>query len=67
LQAASLPPASGSWPVPESLHDPVDQQAILLQRGADSEGARAFFEFLRSDAGRAIIQRHGYGLPGVED
>lgn len=67
LQAASLPPASCSWPVPESLHDPVDQQAILLQRGADSEGARAFFEFLRSDAGRAIIQRHGYGLPGVED
>ena len=67
LQAPSLPPASCSWPVPESLHDPIDQQAILLQRGADSAGAKAFFEFLRSDAGQAIILRHGYSLPGVED
>jgi molybdate transport system substrate-binding protein len=67
LQAPSLPPASCSWPVPESMHDPIDQQAILLRRGAASEGANAFFEFLRSDAGRAIILRHGYGLPGVED
>ena len=67
LQAPSLPPASCNWPVPESMHDPIDQQAILLQRGASSVGARAFLGFLRSDAGRAIILRHGYGLPGVED
>jgi molybdate transport system substrate-binding protein len=63
LQAPSLPPASCSWPVPESMHDPIDQQAILLQRGAASHGAQAFLGFLRSDAGRAIIRRHGYGLP----
>jgi len=37
-----------------------------LRRGAASEGAQAFFEFLRSDAGRAIILRHGYSLPEVE-
>ena len=49
------------------MHDPIDQQAILLQRGAASEGARAFFGFLHSDAGRDIILRHGYGLPGEED
>ena len=67
LRAPSLPPASCSWPVPDSMHDPIDQQAILLQRGAASDGARAFLGFLRSDAGRAIILRHGYGLPGVED
>jgi len=65
LQAPSLPPASCSWPLPDSLHDPVDQQAILLRRGAASEGARAFIEFLRNDAGRAIILRHGYRLPEV--
>ena len=65
LQVPSLPPASCSWPLPDSLHDPVDQQAILLRRGAASEGAMAFIEFLRSDAGRAIILRHGYRLPEV--
>ena len=67
LQAPSLPPASCNWPVPESMHDPIDQQAILLQRGAASHGAQAFLSFLRSDAGRAIILRHGYGLPVAGD
>ena len=63
LRAPSLPPASCSWPVPEAMHAPIDQQAILLRRGAASDGAAAFLEFLRSDAGRAIILRHGYSLP----
>jgi len=67
LQAPSLPQATCSWPVPDSMHDPIDQQAILLRRGAASAGAKAFLAFLRSDAGRAIILRDGYGLPGVDD
>jgi len=66
LQVPSLPPASCSWPVPDSMHDPIDQQAILLRRGAASAGANAFVEFLRGDTGRAIILRNGYSLPGVE-
>ncbi len=67
LQAPSLPPASCSWPVPETMHATIDQQAILLQRGANAEGAKLFLEFLRGDAGRAIILRHGYGLPEVRE
>lgn len=67
LQAPSLPDASCSWPVPDSMHAPIDQQAILLQRGAESEGAKAFLAFLRGDAGRAIIRRHGYSLPEVRE
>ena len=63
LRAPSLPPASCSWPVPEAMHASIDQQAILLRRAAASEGAMAFIGFLRSDAGRAIILRHGYSLP----
>jgi hypothetical protein len=38
-----------------------------LQRGADAEGARSFLRFLRGDAGRAIILRHGYRLPEVTE
>jgi molybdate transport system substrate-binding protein len=67
LRAASLPPASCSWPVPETMHAPIDQQAILLRRGAASESASAFIDFLRADAGRAIILRHGYSLPGEKE
>ena len=67
LRAPSLPPASCSWPVPETMHAAIEQQAILLQRGAGTQGAEAFLRFLRGEAGRAIILRHGYGLPEVTD
>lgn len=67
LQAPSLPQASCSWPVPEHMHVPIAQQAILLRRAADADGARAFVDFLRGDAGRAIILRHGYRLPEVKE
>lgn len=48
------------WVVPRGLHAPLKQDAALLKRGADSAAARAFLEFLRSDAARAIIRAHGY-------
>jgi molybdate transport system substrate-binding protein len=67
LRTPSLPPASCSWPVPETMHAAIEQQAILLQRGAGTQGAEAFLRFLRGEAGRAIILRHGYGLPEVTD
>jgi molybdate transport system substrate-binding protein len=67
LRTPSLPPASCSWPVPETMHDTIEQQAILLQRAANDEGARSFLQFLRGAGGRAIILRDGYGLPEVTE
>jgi molybdate transport system substrate-binding protein len=67
LLAPSLPEASCTWPVPPSLHAPIEQQAILLQHGAKASGARRFLQFLRSDAGRVIIERHGYRLPELSE
>ena len=67
LQAPSLPQATCSWPVPATMHPEIDQQAILLLRGADSEGAKSFLTFLRGDAAHAIILRHGYRLPEVKE
>jgi molybdate transport system substrate-binding protein len=49
------------------MHAPIEQQAILLRRGSEGEGAMSFLRFLRGEAGRAIILRHGYGLPEVTD
>jgi molybdate transport system substrate-binding protein len=55
---------SGSlWQVPANLHDPIQQQAILLSRARGNATARAFVVFLRSDAGRRIIRDSGYRLP----
>ena len=48
------------WLVPESMHAPIRQQAVLL---VDDPIARAFLEFLQSPAAREVIRDHGYGLP----
>ena len=61
-----LPAPTCNWQVPEELHQPIEQQAILLnpRRGvANNPAAREFLDFLQSPAGIAIIERHGYTLP----
>jgi molybdate transport system substrate-binding protein len=51
-------PAGSYWLVPESLHAPIEQHALLLR---DSPAARAFLEFVKSDDAREIIRGFGYG------
>jgi molybdate transport system substrate-binding protein len=51
------------WTVPDTLHAPIEQQAVLLAEGRDNPAATAFIAFLKSATGRAIIARYGYGLP----
>jgi molybdate transport system substrate-binding protein len=46
--------------VPEGMHAPIRQDAILLKRGDGNAGAAAFLEFLKSPQAAAIMQRHGY-------
>lgn len=47
------------WIVPQSLHAPLRQQAVLLRTGDAQRGAR-LLEFLRSAAARALIASYGY-------
>lgn len=56
-------PSAGGvyWTVPQELHDPVQQQAVILNKGRDSEAAAAFTEFLRSDQVRRLLKdKYGY-------
>ena len=46
------------WLVPESLHRPVEQEAVLLR---DVPAARALLEFVKSAEAREIIRSYGYG------
>jgi len=62
----NLPAASCSWVVAPTLHDAIEQQAILLNRATHNTGAREFLQFLRSESGRAIIARNGYLLAAQE-
>jgi molybdate transport system substrate-binding protein len=48
--------------VPEKLHSPIRQDAVLLKKGADNEASKAFLAFLKGPEARAVIERFGYGI-----
>ncbi len=50
------------WLVPESLHAPIVQDAVLLKPGAGDPAAKAFMAFLKTPAAREIIKRYGYDV-----
>ncbi|KPB71440.1 molybdate ABC transporter substrate-binding protein [Pseudomonas cannabina] len=54
---------SGSaWIVPDSLHDPIKQDAVILTKGKDSVAAKALVEYLKGPKAAAIIKSFGYQL-----
>ncbi len=46
--------------VPQEFHEPIRQDIILLQRGADNTAAIALLEFLSAPESRTVISRFGY-------
>jgi molybdate transport system substrate-binding protein len=50
------------WTVPDKLHSPILQDAVLLKKGADNKAAKAFLAFLKGPEARAVIERYGYAL-----
>lgn len=50
------------WLVPEALHRPLRQEAVVLSRGAGKPATLALIAYLRSDAARAVIRAFGYSL-----
>jgi len=54
---------SGSrWDVPDTLHEPLRQQAVLLTHGQNNEAAKAFLDYVKGPEAQIIIKRFGYGL-----
>jgi molybdate transport system substrate-binding protein len=49
-----------SWLVPELLHQPIIQTAVLLTRGQHNQAARAFMQYLQLPEAQGIITSHGY-------
>jgi len=59
--AASQP--GSQWLVPQSLHPPLKQDAILVTRAQNNPAARALLDYLKTPAAREVIQALGYDLP----
>jgi len=48
------------WLVPQELHDPILQSAVVLRRAEKNTAALAFFDFLLSPAASELIAEFGY-------
>ncbi|MDP2823930.1 MAG: molybdate ABC transporter substrate-binding protein [Sulfuritalea sp.] len=54
--------AGSAWIVPATLHQPIKQGAVLLDRGRGKPAAEAWLSFLKSDKAKAIIRSFGYEI-----
>lgn len=52
------------WIVPESLHPPIAQAAVLLKPGVGNPAARAFLTFLKGQEADRMKRHHGYHSGG---
>ncbi len=49
-----------AWVVPEQLHQPIKQDAVLLHKGKNSQATLALLQFVQSQKARTILQSYGY-------
>ena len=62
LAQIALNDTGSRWEIPQEYYNPIRQDAMLLKRGANNVAAKAFIEYLQSEAAKTVIQRFGYGL-----
>jgi molybdate transport system substrate-binding protein len=51
------------WIPPQSLYDPIEQQAVLLANGQNKPAALDFMAFLKSKEAISQIEAAGYSVP----
>jgi molybdate transport system substrate-binding protein len=47
--------------IPDSDHPPLRQRMVLLKHAG--QAVERFYEYLQTDAARAVLRKHGYGVP----
>jgi molybdate transport system substrate-binding protein len=51
-----------AWVVPQSMHTPLKQDAVLLNVGKDNAAAHALLKYLQGEKAKTIIRQYGYAL-----
>ncbi len=62
--APAVRPTGRYWTVPAYLHRPIRQAAGVTARSRNQQLARALLEFVNGPAGRPVMRRYGFTLPG---
>ncbi|MCT8165533.1 MULTISPECIES: molybdate ABC transporter substrate-binding protein [unclassified Pseudomonas] len=51
-----------AWIVPAQMHEPIRQDAVILDKGKDSAAAKALVEYLKGPKAAAVIKSFGYEI-----
>lgn len=51
-----------AWIVPAAMHDPIKQDAVILNKGKDNPAAQALVDYLKGPKAAAVIKSYGYQL-----
>ncbi|TAN46544.1 MAG: molybdate ABC transporter substrate-binding protein, partial [Methylococcaceae bacterium] len=53
----------GYWPIPDSLHQPLEQGFIITKRAENNALAARFADYMNSKPVRAVMTKYGFALP----
>ena len=51
-----------AWIVPAELHEPIRQDAVILNKGKDNPAAKALVDYLKGPEAAALIKSYGYQI-----
>jgi molybdate transport system substrate-binding protein len=54
------------WQIPAETYSPIEQGAVVLKSARNKNAARAFLKFVKSPAGREILEKHGFAIPAAK-
>lgn len=51
-----------AWVIPETLHDPIRQDALILEKGKTNPAAFELMRYMQGETAKRIIRSYGYGF-----
>jgi len=51
------------WAIPIYMYPTIEQGVVLIKGAGNKDAARAFLEYVQSEAGRAVLAKSGFAVP----
>ena len=55
------------WLIPAELHPPIEQAAVVVKSSRKKDAAKAFLEYIKGAAGKAVMDKYGFTTPPAGD
>ena len=56
-----------TWRIPAEMHPLIEQAVVIVKNSQKKEAAKAFLEYIKSAAGKAVMDKYGFTTPPAGD